>query len=384
MGASLVHHRQNVPSPDAPMSVIATAVTNDHGPMVSSPTPEKLLDRLVAALEAAGKDEARKPEARSELHQVASALRTAAAPIAIAALGADPDSNGEPGPSDPTLSFFAYGIFAPGQIAFFQIKSYVRETIASSVPGILRIRDGLPILDAALQSEVVNGHRIEFNKPADAELAYESIRKMEPRTQYRWDSVGDMNVLFGRSPAKGASPMEPDGGNGLGWSSWSDPAFDDALRMVEEICTKQRDWDDLRPFYRLQGAYMVLWSSIERYVSLRYGLGRNDKVLQRVKLLAKESQFVESLRATDPLMEKKLRNLFRSDDPRKRAVVFDCSDPDEAIDYLYQVRSNVTHRGKAERLDWDLLKTATSEALRIFQDVLRAAEEDAQWSGASR
>jgi hypothetical protein len=49
-----------------------------------------------------------------------------------------------------------------------------------------------------------------------------------------------------------------------------------------------------------------------------------------------------------------------------------------------QAGSNITHRGKAVRVDWDLLKAATGEVLRIFEDVLRAAEEDAQWSGTSR
>lgn len=51
------------------------------------PSPEALLDRLVAALEAAGEEDERNPEERSRLRQVALALRTAAAQIAIGALG---------------------------------------------------------------------------------------------------------------------------------------------------------------------------------------------------------------------------------------------------------------------------------------------------------
>lgn len=321
------------------------------------------------------------PEEREILHQVVSSLRTIAAPIAIAALNADLDSNVEPAPPDPALPFFAYGIFAPGQIAFFQIKSYVRETTACSIPGVLRIRDGLPILCAPVRSEGVDGYRIDFNEPTDAAAAYDAIQKMEPKSQYYWTAVNDMNVLFGRSPGKGTSEREPYAEGGSGWSSWTDPAFEDALELVKQVCDEEREWKDLRPFYRLQGAYMVLWSSIERYVSLRYGLGRNDKVVQRVKLLAKESQFAESLRATDPAVARKLteRKLFRSDDPGKKAVVFDCCDPEKAIDFLYQVRSNITHRGKAERLDWDLLRHATAELVRIFQDVCHAAEEDSKW-----
>lgn len=51
------------------------------------PSPEILLDRLVAALDAAGDDVERLPEERSRLKQVALGLRTAAAQIAIGALG---------------------------------------------------------------------------------------------------------------------------------------------------------------------------------------------------------------------------------------------------------------------------------------------------------
>lgn len=51
------------------------------------PSPEALLDRLITALETAGEDEARVPDERSKLKQVAVGLRTAAAQIAIGALG---------------------------------------------------------------------------------------------------------------------------------------------------------------------------------------------------------------------------------------------------------------------------------------------------------
>jgi hypothetical protein len=51
------------------------------------PSAETLLDRLIDSLETAGEDEARVPEERSMLKQVALGLRTAAAQIAISALG---------------------------------------------------------------------------------------------------------------------------------------------------------------------------------------------------------------------------------------------------------------------------------------------------------
>lgn len=285
-------------------------------------------------------------------------------------------------PEDTTLPFFAYGIFSPGQIAFFQIKNYVRRVADASVNGILLIRDGIPILDADAPGET-KGNLIEFNDDEDAELAYRAIEGMEPSTQYRWVEDRNMNVLVGRSPRKGSREMPTKDGH-PDWSSWRDPAFNQALDAVRANLEEPFAWDDLRSFYSLQGAYMVLWSSIERYVSLRYGLGRNDQVLQRVKLLAEEDQFRASLRATDAsATERKLRRLFRSDDPGQAETFKPLGRPVKAIDYLYQVRSNVTHRGKEEPLDWDLLHTATTELLRIFEDVLDAAEENARWTDTS-
>lgn len=297
--------------------------------------------------------------------------------------GVDPASlTSSAGTPDPRLPFFAYGIFSPGQIAFFQIKSHVRQVTDASATGVLRIRDGVPVLDATAHGKVANGYRIEFNG-ADAEFAYQAIQGMEPSTQYRWRKDGEMNVLVGYKPQRGSRPIATDADGNPDWSNWRDAAFNDALKVMDESLAAQFVWDDLRPFSRLQGAYMVLWSSIERYVSLRYGLGRNEQVFQRVKRLAGEAQFETSLRATDPSATAKLRKIFRSDDPGQ-VVTFDPSGPPEkAIDYLYQVRSNVTHHGKEEPLDWDLLHTATSEVRRIFRAVIDAARKDAQWTGTS-
>ena len=120
--------------------------------------------------------------------------------------GSDPASlTSSAGTPDPRLPFFAYGIFSPGQIAFFQIKDHVRQITDTSATGVLRIRDGVPVLDATAQSEVANGYRIEFNG-ADAKFAYQAIQGMEPSTQYRWRKDGEMNVLVGYKPQRGSRP----------------------------------------------------------------------------------------------------------------------------------------------------------------------------------
>jgi hypothetical protein len=46
--------------------------------------------------------------------------------------------------------------------------------------------------------------------------------------------------------------------------------------------------------------------------------------------------------------------------------------------YYYQVRSNITHRGKAVVTDYDTLGKSAKELLPIFRAVLAAAEQDAR------
>lgn len=120
-------------------------------------------------------------------------------------------------------------------------------------------------------------------------------------------------------------------------------------------------------------AYLLLWSSIERYVSLRYHLG--DKVTETVGQLAHESPFAESLRRH----VKGSREIYRADRPGEKEVL-DPKSPDKAVRYYYQVRSNITHRGKGVVRDYDLLKNSLAELLPIFREVLKAAEHDAGYS----
>jgi hypothetical protein len=86
-------------------------------------------------------------------------------------------------------------------------------------------------------------------------------------------------------------------------------------------------------------------------------------VLKRVKRLGEEVRFRSSCAQRIP---PRPPNYGSSSDPmtQNKAVSFEpTSEPEKAIDYLYQVRSNVNYRGKEQPLDWDLLHTATAEVL---------------------
>lgn len=92
-------------------------------------------------------------------------------------------------PSDESLPFFAYGVFKPGELAFLQIKEFVKEVSYASIGGVLRIRDGLPIASLDDPSSIgIRGFQISFHEGAAAQ-AYRRIVELEPEKQYIWKTA---------------------------------------------------------------------------------------------------------------------------------------------------------------------------------------------------
>jgi hypothetical protein len=205
-------------------------------------------------------------------------------------------------------------------------------------------------------------------KPDDAIAAYTAINSIEPDRLYRWDVIEvhrqdsreRANVLVGRSPRKGSNHPEYEI-----WEGEKEPLFTAALDVVEKSVEQygQFEWN-LEPFFQLQMAYMLLWTSIERFVSFKYHLG--DRVTEKVYKLADDPVFARALaeRVTEE------RGVFRSDDPSKRAVLIP-GKPKKALEYYYQIRSNITHRGKTAIRDYEMLLKSLSELLGIFKEVLK-------------
>jgi hypothetical protein len=271
-------------------------------------------------------------------------------------------------PADIDRPFFAYGLFRPGQLAFVQLRELVREVAdPAHISGALLLRDGLPIIDPAGEGRV-KGALMTF-LPDRAAAAYDRISGMEPDRHYRWhETQADgrpANVLVGRYPGKGSVPCEEEE-----WDGWNDPLFTVALDVVEETLTSDDFQWDLKPLFRLQMGYLLLWSSIERYVSLRYHLG--DKVMEKVDQLAREPAFAAGL--LEHVKER--RFVYRADRPDQRTVL-DRNAPEKAVAYYYQVRSNIVHRGKGVVWDHERVLKSLTELLPIFREVLKAAERDA-------
>jgi hypothetical protein len=276
-------------------------------------------------------------------------------------------------PRKLSLPFFAYGLFRPGELGFARLKPLTVSATPASAKGSLLVRNGLPIADPR-GNGIVKGFLLEFDAKSARE-AYGRICEIEPDREYRWDEVntGEVlaNVLWGRAPEKGAVTLDANE-----WSGEDDPLFTTALDIVAETLRDNSKFEwDLRPLFRLEMAYLLLWSSIERYVSLRYHLG--DDVWQKVKNLADEAAFGTGLRTHVP--DTASRFIFRADKPEEK-VRLDPQNPKHSLEYYYQIRSNLTHRGKGVVKDHDRLRDSLRELLAIFRAVLKQAFADSQGS----
>lgn len=267
-------------------------------------------------------------------------------------------------PDDITLPFFAYGLFKPGQLCFFRIRDLVENFQYAEVNGSLKERDGIPLL-VLNDYSVVKGSLIHFQ--ADKEIeAYEKINEIEPGSVYQWYRIklrnGTLaNVLLGKKANTGSGDLD----HTDEWDGKNDPFFKDAIGIIEEILRENSffSWHDMKNILRLQMAYTLLWSAIERYSGLRYDLGNRPG--RKVNNIVNEEAFITGLKRH----VKNKREVFSSSNQRK--FILDPDKPMECIDYYYQVRSNSVHRGKAVVRDFDILKNSLEELLAIFKDMLQ-------------
>src|SRR5690606_21531981 len=150
--------------------------------------------------------------------------------------------------------------------------------------------------------------------------------------------------LVGRSPRKGSVPAAE------GWDGRNDPLFTTALQVVQETLETNADFDwNLKPMFRLQMAYLLLWSSIERYASLRYHLG--DRAVDKVMQVADGTEVAQRMKQR---VSRKHR-VQRAGQPRDHYEL----NPNEArksLSYYYQIRSSITHRGKGVVRDHETVR----------------------------
>lgn len=257
-------------------------------------------------------------------------------------------------PADKTLPFFAYGLFKEGEIGFERISEFVKFVENAKFPdGALLERDGLPLLVNTKDPEAsdffyggVSGDIIIFEHEK-SEQAYKRISEIEPDSQYIWGVVEILQMDSGMEPCRANALLAKRPGigtNPIYSSSWNisdDHFYSDVIAFC-----RQKASDDSNAITK-QAALLMAWSALERISAIKYSLKANSE--RRIAALGKDQAFVRALASTERKLGQShpFRPIQDTRSTRKRSQrVFLFSKPDEAIDYLYQVRNNITHRGK--------------------------------------
>ncbi len=286
------------------------------------------------------------------------------------------------------LPLFDYGLLKPDQLAYDSLLGgTVQWTRPASLPsGGLRYRDGLPLLDPDGDCGV-EGVLLAFT-PGAERGAYDAICQFAPRQHYRWLTTSvkldggervTANTLLGRHPGRGSADEC--------FSSWS--AADDPVLRFGPHSVRRLGLDDAIPpfpalpgdspslwdrFFRLQAAYLLLWSVIDRFTAL--ALGPADAALPRAYRLGDDARFREAVVAAGVAPSRKTPD---SRDPQKTRRIRE--DGSGAMYSWEAVRSNLSHPGKTAFQDGVALRRALVELHDTFQLLLltRLPELAATW-----
>lgn len=274
-------------------------------------------------------------------------------------------------PRDPDGPLFVYGLLQPGELAYSLIAEHVADSLPGTVSGCLRLRDGLPLLDASVTGQVL-GHLLRFDPPTRRQ-SWEVVAGFEPGSQYQYDTVAvdldgeqvQANALVGRQLGRGTAPEMTDR-----WSAAFDPVFVEGLAEVltmtieaaPEGVAVQPDQPELwHQFFRLQAAYLLLWAVVERYTAFRYGPGLAAG--ERVGCLGRDATFQAAVVEAGAVPDVVYDSRTPANKDQLRA------DGSGAADYFYRVRSNLSHRGKSAFRDGQLVfKTLVElhDAMRLL------------------
>ena len=260
---------------------------------------------------------------------------------------------------------FVYGALKPGFPAFEAIRALVETFTRDVVTGELWVRDGLPLLSKSGHGSV-DGYLLHW-KPGQADNGYAAVCAFEPRKHYAWSEVtlktgAQANALVIRFPTKG-NPQRLDSSS---WSLTNDPAFGPGLETVQRVLEEVdriSDSDEWPRFFRAQMAYLLLWSILERLSALCFGPGQDP--MQRIKKLHELSGMKDLVSLT----VQRTDTVSDSRDPNTDYKL-DRTDAESCFKYYYQVRSNLSHRGKGMFNEFDKVHYSLKELLTITQQYL--------------
>lgn len=272
-------------------------------------------------------------------------------------------------PSNTDASFIAYGSFKPGELRYGLIEPFVASAKPLRIYGIMKEKDGVPLF---YSKEIFpwadfdyKAVEICFHKGQE-QIAYKIICENEPNTYYTWRNLNGCNTLEGKKTLRGLNEFLD-----TSWSFKDDPYFDQGLLSCKEISVGSHTSEEklnltYHHFFCNQSAYMLLWSIIERFCTIKYG---NITPSEKLKRLATDNQIdwkfvVNIVNRND--------EIIRSDKDKEKLKLDPNASIKKILDYYYGLRSNMVHRGKDVFGDINRIENAFSELHQITTYIIKS------------
>lgn len=271
-------------------------------------------------------------------------------------------------PANSNIPFIAYGSFKPNELRFNLIEEYVEDFYEISIRGLMEEKDGVPIFGLGnegyfgftYQAYVLN-FKQEYTKQA-----YQRICDNEPDSFYEWGEYDNKNILIGKPSLKGKNDFLQES-----WTFRNDPYFEYGLKACSEIFNNDISQylnvseKEYFPFFKSSSAYMLLWTIIERFCTLKYG---NLSPSQKLKCLTSDAQInwdeiILNIVRTD--------KIYRSDKINEILVLDKNKGAKKIMEYYYGIRSNMVHRGKEVFSDTFRISDSFGELKLIFEEILK-------------
>ena len=260
---------------------------------------------------------------------------------------------------------FAYGIFKKGQLAYSKIADCVEDVANDEVPFKMHIRDGVPVIRKEHSSFTTMGHRIYFAEGKKGE-AYSIISNTQLGNYYKWDTVDiggeTFNVLTTEDLDGTFVDVDENKNYNGDYDGRRDPFFFKVPKFIRNELEKI-DYGDECSVFKIQMYYMLLWSAIDRYCTLKYDVSKGQGGY--LGDLSKDEVFLNALYSIKPEERGAIRSA-RNATP----LYFNLNRPRFIVNYYYTVRSNVVHRGKEPSNNIDPLITSLNDMLDIFDRMI--------------
>jgi len=308
-------------------------------------------------------------------------------------------------PKNTNLPFFAYGIFKPGQIACKHLEPYIdlEKSAKHTIKGRLVIRDGLLLLDPKIKIQEIVGYKIQFVEGKEQE-AYEQIMEKEPNNFYRWneDKVAKhlgINFLELRSPRKGIDQEYKTSFINTKkikeeeyLIGFEDPFFSLGLDLLDEkleFNTNNIEFNIpnaslFRGLFKNQMKYLLLCTIVERFafMSINFKIKPTEAWNTIGNMNAFRISFnkmKKEFNLTDEILEKRI--IFSTNEIKSTKYSVFKSDNSESkknpMDFYYQIRNNITHRGKGVGGISNILNQYTRELKFLIRDLIDQEKQHA-------